>query len=126
MAHKTPMPAALTAAGLLRPSRSTTRRAEVAALVEGSSGRGAQRIGQLWALTGHEPARDNRAVGEERIPTFCPLCVSRCGALATVEDGKFVALHPDPSHPTGKAICLKGKAAPEILDHPSRLLHPLR
>ena len=37
-----------------------------------------------------------------------------------------VALQPDPSHPTGKALCLKGKAAPEILDHPSRLLHPLR
>jgi anaerobic selenocysteine-containing dehydrogenase len=37
-----------------------------------------------------------------------------------------VALHPDPSHPTGKAICLKGKAAPEIVYHPSRLLYPLR
>jgi len=32
-----------------------------------------------------------------RIPTFCALCVSRCGAQATVEDGAFVALHPDPS-----------------------------
>ena len=37
-----------------------------------------------------------------------------------------MALHPDPSHPTGKAICLKGKAAPDIVAHPSRLLHPLR
>ncbi len=36
-----------------------------------------------------------------------------------------MALHPDPSHPTGKAICLKGKAAPDIVYHPSRLLHPL-
>ena len=62
----------------------------------------------------------------ETVPTFCPLCVSRCGARATVADGTFVSLHPDPSHPTGKAICLKGKAAPEILYHPSRLLHPVR
>ena len=54
----------------------------------------------------------------DTIPTFCPLCVSRCGARATVADGTFVALHADPSHPTGKAICLKGKAAPEILYHP--------
>jgi anaerobic selenocysteine-containing dehydrogenase len=60
------------------------------------------------------------------LPTFCPLCVSRCGARAEVADGRLLALHPDPSHPTGKAICLKGKAAPEIVDHPSRLLHPLR
>ncbi len=65
-------------------------------------------------------------MGGDTVPTFCPLCVSRCGARATVTDGTFVALHPDPSHPTGTAICLKGKAAPEIVYHPSRLLHPLR
>jgi anaerobic selenocysteine-containing dehydrogenase len=52
--------------------------------------------------------------------------VSRCGARAEVGDGTLLALHPDPSHPTGKAICLKGKAAPQIVYHPSRLLHPLR
>lgn len=59
------------------------------------------------------------------IATFCPLCVSRCGAKATVTDGEFVSLHPDPSHPTGKALCVKGKAAPEIVAHPDRLTHPL-
>jgi anaerobic selenocysteine-containing dehydrogenase len=65
-------------------------------------------------------------MGGELVPTFCPLCVSRCGARAELRDGTFLALHPDPTHPTGKAICLKGKAAPEIVYHPSRLLHPLR
>jgi anaerobic selenocysteine-containing dehydrogenase len=65
-------------------------------------------------------------MGAEPVPTYCPLCVSRCGALGEVSDGTLVALHPDPSHPTGKAICLKGKAAPEIVYHPSRLLHPMR
>ncbi len=62
----------------------------------------------------------------DHVPTFCPLCVSRCGAQAVVSDGSLRALFPDPSHPTGKAICLKGKAAPEILYHPLRILHPLR
>ena len=62
----------------------------------------------------------------EPIPTFCPLCVSRCGARATVADGRLVALEPDPDHPTGRALCLKGKAAPEIVAHPGRLLHPMR
>ncbi|WP_275294285.1 molybdopterin-dependent oxidoreductase [Amycolatopsis sp. La24] len=60
------------------------------------------------------------------VPTFCPLCVSRCGATATVEDGRLLALRPLPGHPTGAAICVKGKAAPEIVAHPDRLLHPLR
>lgn len=71
-------------------------------------------------------ARENRTMGEDSVPTYCPLCVSRCGARAELSDGTLLALHPDPSHPTGKAICLKGKAAPEIVYHPSRLLHPLR
>lgn len=62
----------------------------------------------------------------ERIPGFCALCVSRCGSIAVVDDGRFVALEPDPAHPTGKALCAKGRAAPELVYHPDRLLHPLK
>lgn len=29
-----------------------------------------------------------------QVSTFCALCVSRCGAKATVIDGELVALHP--------------------------------
>jgi anaerobic selenocysteine-containing dehydrogenase len=43
-----------------------------------------------------------------------------------VSDGVFAALGPDPAHPTGRALCVKGKAAPELVAHPDRLLHPLR
>ncbi len=57
-----------------------------------------------------------------RIPAFCPLCVSRCGCEAVVENGRLVALEPDPSHPTGKALCAKGRAAPELVDARDRLL----
>ncbi|WP_410670897.1 molybdopterin-dependent oxidoreductase [Amycolatopsis sp. cmx-4-68] len=60
------------------------------------------------------------------VATFCPLCVSRCGATATVEKGRLLALRPLPGHPTGGALCVKGKAAPEIVAHSGRLLHPLR
>jgi anaerobic selenocysteine-containing dehydrogenase len=62
----------------------------------------------------------------ERIPGYCGLCVSRCGSLAVIENGRFVALEPNPSHPTGKALCAKGRAAPELVYHPERLLYPLR
>jgi anaerobic selenocysteine-containing dehydrogenase len=61
-----------------------------------------------------------------RTPTYCALCVSRCGATAVTVDGRFTALEPDPAHPTGRALCTKGKAAPEIVGHADRVLHPLR
>jgi anaerobic selenocysteine-containing dehydrogenase len=62
----------------------------------------------------------------QRIPGYCALCVSRCGSIAIVENGRFVALEPDPSHPTGKALCAKGRAAPELVYHSERLLYPLK
>jgi len=62
----------------------------------------------------------------QRIPGYCALCISRCGSIAVVENGRFVALEPDPSHPTGQALCAKGRAAPELVYHPSRLLYPLK
>ena len=62
----------------------------------------------------------------QRIHGYCALCISRCGAVAVIEDGRFVALEPDPSHPTGKALCAKGRAAPELVYHPDRLLYPFK
>jgi anaerobic selenocysteine-containing dehydrogenase len=62
----------------------------------------------------------------EQVPTFCALCISRCGAIATLKDGRLTALSPDPSHPTDKALCIKGKVAPELVYHPDRLLHPMK
>ena len=53
-------------------------------------------------------------------------CIARCGAIATVEEGRFTRLDPDPTHPTGQALCAKGRAAPELVYHPERLTHPLR
>jgi len=57
--------------------------------------------------------------------TYCALCISRCGCLATVEDGTLVGVAPDPDHPTGRALCIKAKAAPELVAHPERLTTPL-
>jgi anaerobic selenocysteine-containing dehydrogenase len=62
----------------------------------------------------------------KRIQGYCALCVSRCGSIAVVEDGRFVKLEPNPSHPTGKALCAKGRAAPELVYHPERLLYPMK
>jgi anaerobic selenocysteine-containing dehydrogenase len=62
----------------------------------------------------------------QRIPAFCALCVSRCGCEAVVEDGRLVAIEPDPSHPTGKSLCAKGRASPQLVYAGDRLLYPLR
>ncbi len=59
------------------------------------------------------------------VATYCPLCVSRCGAAATVSSGTFT-LNRDPSHPTGKVLCIKGKEAPAITAHPDRLRYPMK
>ncbi len=57
---------------------------------------------------------------------YCTLCRSRCGALYAVEGDRLLSAAPDPSHPTGAALCPKGRAAPEIVHSPRRLTHPLR
>ena len=62
----------------------------------------------------------------ERTHCYCALCISRCGAIARTENGRFVALEPDPAHPTGQALCAKGRAAPELVYHPERLRYPLK
>ena len=62
----------------------------------------------------------------ERIPGFCALCRSRCGAQYLVDGGRLVGVEPWPEHPTGGALCPKGRAAPELLYHPRRLTRPLR
>jgi anaerobic selenocysteine-containing dehydrogenase len=43
-----------------------------------------------------------------------------------VQDGRLLGLEPDPLHPTGKALCAKGRAAPELVAARDRLLFPLR
>src|SRR5215470_4875271 len=67
----------------------------------------------------------NSANGNQ-IKGFCGLCIARCGTIATVQDGRFTRLDPDPSHPTGAAICAKGRAAPELVYSKNRLTRPLR
>src|SRR5262252_866766 len=64
--------------------------------------------------------------GTHRVHGYCGLCIARCGCVAVVEDGRFTRLEPDPGHPTGHALCAKGRAGPELVYHPERLTHPLR
>lgn len=72
----------------------------------------------------------NRGAGKpasgEDIAGYCTFCRSRCGTLNRVEGGRLVSVQPNPDHPTGKAICPKGRAAPELVHSARRLVRPLR
>jgi anaerobic selenocysteine-containing dehydrogenase len=57
---------------------------------------------------------------------YCALCTAHCATVATAENGRVTRLDPDFDHPHGGVMCLKGKAAPELLYHPDRLDYPLR
>jgi anaerobic selenocysteine-containing dehydrogenase/ferredoxin-NADP reductase len=57
---------------------------------------------------------------------YCTLCRSRCGTLNVVQDDALVRVVPDPNHPTGQAMCMKGRAAPELVHSPHRILYPMR
>jgi anaerobic selenocysteine-containing dehydrogenase len=63
---------------------------------------------------------------ETRTPGFCALCKSRCGAMLVTRDGRFIGQEANPDHPTGQALCVKGKAGAEIVYNPQRQLYPLK
>ena len=100
-------------------------------------------LGDCQVGARHQPAGNPTVVGRDRsaneilhpmtesgcsqrIQTFCALCVARCGAVGVVEAGRFTRLEPGPSRPTGQALCVKGRAAPELGYSRERLTHPLR
>jgi anaerobic selenocysteine-containing dehydrogenase len=67
---------------------------------------------------------ERNTIAIEYLHTYCAMCTSRCGVVATVEDGRLTQVHADPDHPNG-CICVKGTAAPDIVYSPDRLKNPL-
>lgn len=63
----------------------------------------------------------------EHKATFCRICEPLCGMIATVEDGRLVALRPDKDHPLSSGFaCQKGIAFTEVVNDPDRVTSPLR
>ena len=57
---------------------------------------------------------------------YCALCTAHCATIATVTNGEVIRLEADFDHPNGGVLCIKGKAAPELVYHPDRLNYPLK
>ena len=63
----------------------------------------------------------------EHKTTFCRICEPLCGMIATVEDGRLIALRPDKDHPLSSGFaCQKGIAFTEVQNDPDRVTTPLR
>ncbi|OWT67359.1 MULTISPECIES: molybdopterin-dependent oxidoreductase [unclassified Achromobacter] len=65
-------------------------------------------------------------MGAIEISGYCTLCRSRCGTRNIVDHDALLRVVPDTAHPTGQAMCMKGRAAPELVHSPHRILHPMR
>lgn len=59
--------------------------------------------------------------------TFCRVCEPACGLVATVDDGRLVALTADRAHPVSQGfVCNKGLYGADLHNDPDRLKVPLK
>lgn len=68
------------------------------------------------------------ADGATTIRTMCPMNChpTLCGMLAEVRGGELLGVRGDPDNPDSAGfLCVRGKAAAEVIGNPGRLLHPL-
>ena len=57
-------------------------------------------------------------------PSFCRVCPNSCPILVEVDDGRAVRVTGDPASEVYQGYtCVKGRALPELHNHPERLLH---
>lgn len=61
------------------------------------------------------------------VHTFCRYCLASCGVEVEVTDNRVVKISPDRANPhSWTDFCAKGRTAAEVVEHPRRILHPMR
>ncbi len=61
------------------------------------------------------------------VKTNCRACISNCGILAHVKDGRVIKLEGNPEYPmSAGAICAKGLSGIQALYHPNRNKYPMQ
>ena len=65
-------------------------------------------------------------MNESPVRAICPYCGAGCALTVVIQGGRAVGLEYPTDHPVSQgALCAKGNAALEVLDHPDRLRQPL-
>jgi formate dehydrogenase len=61
------------------------------------------------------------------VHTFCRYCLASCGIEVTVEDNRVTKISADKQNPhTWRDFCAKGRTANQLVEHPRRILNPMR
>ena len=61
------------------------------------------------------------------VHTFCRYCLASCGIDVTVEGNRVTKISPDKQNPhTWQDFCAKGRTANQLVEHPRRILNPMR
>ncbi|MBR0405026.1 MAG: molybdopterin-dependent oxidoreductase [Eggerthellaceae bacterium] len=64
---------------------------------------------------------------DEIIPSSCRACISNCGVLVHVRNGRVVKIEGDTRDPMSKGrVCAKGLAAIQALYNPMRMKYPMK
>lgn len=67
------------------------------------------------------------AVEARTVYTFCRYCSASCGIEVTVEGNRVTKISPDKQNPhTWQDFCAKGRTANKLVEHPRRILNPMR
>lgn len=61
------------------------------------------------------------------VHTFCRICHAGCGVEVTVENNRVLKISPDKQNPhSWHDFCAKGRTANQLVEHPRRILNPMR
>ena len=81
-------------------------------------------------MTAVEPGirRDDvQASDTKTVHTFCRYCMASCGIDVTVENNRVQKISADKQNPhSWHDFCAKGRTAGQLVEHPRRILHPMR
>ncbi len=105
------------------PTFSRRRFLQIAAGSAGLAAAGAAGVPRLAALA---RAAGASAKGVRRVPTTCDLCFWKCGAIATVRDGRLWKIEGNPEDPLSRGrLCPRGTGGVGAHFDPQRLTAPL-
>ncbi len=67
------------------------------------------------------------AMSTKTVHTFCRYCLASCGIEVTVEGNRVTKISADKQNPhTWRDFCAKGRTANQLVEHPRRILNPMR